>query len=111
METIVIGNGKKFPRLVYTCVMKRWFLEVFYINLSGNRYWNTNINCMFKHLLLNSLHFQIWRFLYNYGLFNVLLIMYCIDPASQVYATFNGLGMPIGLKVSDELAAKVWIHI
>jgi hypothetical protein len=23
METIVIGNGKKFPRLVYTCVMKR----------------------------------------------------------------------------------------
>eukprot|EP00596_Hydrurales_sp_CCMP1899_P009288 CAMPEP_0119033112 /NCGR_PEP_ID=MMETSP1177-20130426/106_1 /TAXON_ID=2985 /ORGANISM="Ochromonas sp, Strain CCMP1899" /LENGTH=159 /DNA_ID=CAMNT_0006989583 /DNA_START=48 /DNA_END=527 /DNA_ORIENTATION=+ len=28
------------------------------------------------------------------------------DPSSQVYATFNGLGMPIGLKVSDELAAK-----
>jgi DNA-binding protein YbaB len=28
------------------------------------------------------------------------------DPAGQAFATFNGLGMPIGLKVSEELCAK-----
>ena len=28
------------------------------------------------------------------------------DPSQQVYATFNGLGAPIGLKVSDAIAAQ-----
>ena len=28
------------------------------------------------------------------------------DPSQQVYATFNGLGMPVGIKVSDALAAQ-----
>lgn len=28
------------------------------------------------------------------------------DPTQQVYATFNGLGMPVGLKVSDALCAQ-----
>jgi DNA-binding protein YbaB len=28
------------------------------------------------------------------------------DPSGQAFATFNGLGMPIGLKVSDALVAQ-----
>ena len=28
------------------------------------------------------------------------------DPDSQVYATFNGLGAPIGIKVSDSILSQ-----
>jgi DNA-binding protein YbaB len=28
------------------------------------------------------------------------------DPSMQVYATFNGLGIPIGMKVSDAILAQ-----
>ena len=35
-----------------------------------------------------------------------LLLCNCLDPSQQVYATFNGLGMPIGLKVSDAMVAQ-----
>lgn len=34
------------------------------------------------------------------------ILRHYIDPAQLVYATFNGLGMPIGIKLSDEICAQ-----
>ena len=28
------------------------------------------------------------------------------DPAQQVFATYNGMGMPIGIKISDQMATQ-----
>ena len=28
------------------------------------------------------------------------------DPSGGVFATFNGLGVPIGLKISDDMMSK-----
>lgn len=28
------------------------------------------------------------------------------DPSGQVFATFNGLGMPVGIKISDSLLSQ-----
>ena len=28
------------------------------------------------------------------------------DPSQQVYATYNGMGTPIGIKISDSMAAQ-----
>jgi hypothetical protein len=71
--------------------------------LSTRSSWNLTLLEMVTIMNENFRFFVIILFLSNK---RTICFHDAADPAQQVFATYNGMGMPIGIKISDQMATQ-----